>query len=178
MDLTQTIVPRSDQLNADDFVGGPRTFTVERVTAGSAEQPVNVHLVELPGRPYKPSKTMRRVLVAAWGKEGDVYAGRQLTLYRDPSVRFGADEVGGIKISHLSHIDKPLKLALTSTRGKKALNVIEPLVSASPAVPVTAEVVERAGSVEELRALWHGASGEVQALIQARVQALQAVNDA
>src|SRR5690554_6228979 len=108
MDLTESIAPTSDQLNADDLIPGPRTFTVERVSAGSAEQPVDVHLVESPGRAYRPSKSMRRVMVAAWGKEAGAYSGRRLTLYRDPEVTFGRDKVGGVKISHLSHIDKRL----------------------------------------------------------------------
>lgn len=177
MDLTETIAPRSDQINADDLIAGPRTFTIEKVTAGSAEQPVNIHLVEIPGRPYKPSKTMRRVLVQVWGKEADVYAGRQLTLYRDPDVKFGKDAVGGIKISHLSHMEKPWRGALTSTRGKKAVHTVEPLVAATPTPVVTAEQVNAAANVDELRALWSQATPDVQALIQARVAELQAASD-
>ena len=96
MDLTDSIAPKSDQLNAEDLLTGPRTFTIEKVAAGSIEQPVNVHLVEFPGRPYRPSKSMRRLMVAAWGKESSVYAGRRLTLYRNPDIMFGKDKVGGI----------------------------------------------------------------------------------
>src|SRR5688572_1344037 len=86
MDLTKSIEPKSDQLNAEDLLTGPVTVTIERVTEGSAEQPVDVHLVEFPGRPYRPSKSMRRVMVSAWGKEAAVYAGRRMALYRDPEV--------------------------------------------------------------------------------------------
>ena len=127
MDITETIAPRSDQLNAEDLLTGPRTFTVEKVTAGSVEQPVEIHLVEFPGRPFKPSKTVRRILVAAWGPEAANYVGRRMTLYRDASVKFGGMDVGGIRVSHLSHIDKRMSLALTVTRGKRAPFVIEPL---------------------------------------------------
>lgn len=132
MDLTESIAPKSDQLNAEDLLTGPRTFTIEKVSAGSAEQPVNIHLVEFPGRPYRPSKTQRRVMVAAWGKETDVYPGRRLTLYRDPDVKFGGVKVGGIKVSHLSHITKRLSIALTETRGKRAQVTVEPLPDAPP----------------------------------------------
>ena len=132
MDLTESIAPRSDQLNAEDLLTGPRTFTVEKVTEGNAEQPVNVHLVEFPGRPFKPSKTVRRIMVAAWGKDSTAYTGRRMTLYRDPSVRFGGQDVGGIRVSHMSHIDKRLVLALTVTRGKRAPYTVEPLVEAAP----------------------------------------------
>lgn len=133
MDLSESIVPRSDQLNAEDVLSAPRTVTVSDVKAGSAEQPVDIHLVEFPGRPFKPSKTVRRVLVAAWGPDSSVYAGRRMTLYRDPAVRFGGDAVGGIRVSHLSHITKPLTLALTVTRGKRATHVIQPLKEEAPA---------------------------------------------
>jgi hypothetical protein len=135
MDLTETIAPKSDQLNADDLLTGPRTFTIEKVSAGNPEQPVNVHLVELPGRPYRPSKSMRRVMVAAWGKEANAYAGRRLTLYRNPEITFGREKVGGIEISHVSHLPKPMTVALTATRGKKRTFTVEPLIEASHATP-------------------------------------------
>lgn len=137
MDLTNSIAPKSDQLNAEDLIAGPRTFTIAEVRAGSDEQPVNVHLVEFPGRAYRPSKTERRIMVAAWGPESSVYAGRRLTLYRDPEVKFGGDKVGGIKISHLSHIDKRISIALTVTRGRRAPRVVEPLPDSAPTTEVT-----------------------------------------
>lgn len=127
MDITKSTEPKSDQQNFDDYVAGPKTVTVSEVKRGSAEQPVEVHLVEFPGRPFKPSKSMRRVLVAAWGPEASAYVGRQMTLYGDPTVKFGGIAVGGIRISHLSHIDKPLTLALTVKRGSRAPFVVEPL---------------------------------------------------
>lgn len=132
MDLTDSIAPKSDQLNAEDLIGGPLTFTIERVTKGSAEQPVNIHLVERPGRAYRPSKSMRRVFVAAWGKQTDPYAGRRFTVYRDPDVKFGGQPVGGIKISHLSHIEKKMTIWLTETRGVRKPHDVEPLVDAAP----------------------------------------------
>ena len=139
MDLTDSIAPRSDQMNAEDLLTGPRTFTVTEVRKGSsAEQPVSIYLAEFPSdRPFKPSKTVRRLIVSAWGKETDVYPGRRLTLYRDPDVTFGKDKVGGIRVSHMSHIDKRITLALTTTRGKRAPFVVEPLPD-SPAPKSTA----------------------------------------
>lgn len=134
MDLTESIAPKSDQLNAEDLLSGPRTVQVEGVTKGSAEQPVNIHLVEFPGRPFRPSKTVRRILVAAWGPEASAYVGRRMTLYRDPAVRFGGQDVGGIRVSHLSHIEQRLTLALTVTRGKRAPYVVEPLPAGLPRI--------------------------------------------
>lgn len=175
MDISATIVPNSDQLNAEDLLAGERTFTIEKVSKGSSEQPVNIHLAELPGRPYRPSKSMRRILVAAWGKDASAYAGHRLTLYRDPEVTFGRDKVGGIKISHMSGIGKQLSVALTVTRGKRAMHVVDPLPD-SPAAPAgpTAEQVAASTSIDELRGMWQAASPDVQALITARVTELGA----
>lgn len=136
MDISSTIKPKSTQLNADDLLAGPRTFTIESITRGSAEQPVNIYLVESPGRPWKPSKSMRRVLVAAWGADSDAYVGRYVTLYRNPEVKYAGEEVGGIEISHMTGIQKPLKLALTVTRGKKRSHTVQPLTAPEPTFTV------------------------------------------
>ncbi len=150
-DLTNTIVPKSDQLNSDDLIAGPRTFTVTEVRVkATTEQPVDILLAESPGKPFRPSKTVLRILVTAWGKEGDEYIGRRMTLYRDAEVKWAGQEVGGIRVSHLSHIAKPLKLALTETRGKKVPHIVKPLEDAPPA-PSTVNV-DRA-HLEALKAL-------------------------
>lgn len=120
-DLTATIAPKSDQLNADDLIAGPRTITITRVTASpeSPEQPVSVFYEGDGGKPYKPCKSMRRVLVAAWGADASQFGGRSLTLYRDPDVTYGGLKVGGIRISHMSHLECDLTIALTATRARR-----------------------------------------------------------
>jgi hypothetical protein len=174
MDLTASIVPRSDQLNADDLISGPVTITVDRVVEGAAEQPVDIHTVEFPGRAYRPSKSMLRVLVATWGAEGSVYTGRQLTIYRDPEVTFGRDKVGGIKISHLSHIDAPKTLALTVTRGKRAAHTVKPLQIKPPAPSApTPDDVAAETDLAALSAMWK-AHPTLRAQIEARVFDLKA----
>ena len=131
MNLTESIAPRSDQLNADDLMSGPVLVTITEVKKGTPDQPVNVVTDEFgPGRPYKPSKSMRRVMVMAWGAESKEYVGRQLTLFRNPTIRFGKDEVGGIQIASMSGIDAPLTVALTVTRGKRAPFTVQPLADA------------------------------------------------
>ncbi len=148
MDMTASIEPRSDQVNADDLLTGPRTVTIERVTVGAAEQPWDFHLVEIPGRVYRPSKSMLRVIIAAWGSDSEVCAGRRLTLYREPSIRFGKDEVGGIRISHMSHIAGPLKLALTVSRGKRDPFTVQPLADTAPTIPpATPEQIKQIGAL-------------------------------
>jgi hypothetical protein len=151
-DMTDTIIPKSDQLNAEDILTGPVTITIMGVTRGNAEQPVNFVTAEFgPGRPYKPSKTMRRVIVNAWGKDAAAYVGRRIRIYRDPEVRFGPDKVGGIKISHLSHIDKRLEIALTVTRGRRAPFTVDPLPDESP--PATPKAPSPAAIIDAFKAL-------------------------
>ena len=131
MDLTESIAPRSDQLNSDDLVTGPVTVTITEVRAGNPEQPVEVYLAEFPGRPYKPSKSMRRVMVQAWGVEASAYAGHRLTLFRNPEITFGREKVGGIEIAAMSHLPKRLTVSLMVTRGKRKPFSVDPLVEAA-----------------------------------------------
>ena len=118
--LRSTIEPKSDQLNYDDFITGPITVTVKQVIKGpSNDQPVEI-LID-GSRPFRPSKSMRRVLISAWGDKGAEWTGRSMTLYGDPSVKFGGVSVGGIRISHLSDIDSPeISFMLTTARSRRA----------------------------------------------------------
>ena len=61
-DLGKTIAPKSDQLNADDLISGPRTITITNVASGSKDQPINISFEGDNGKPYRPGKSMRRGL--------------------------------------------------------------------------------------------------------------------
>lgn len=158
MDITKTVEPRSDQLNYDDVQAHPMTITVESVKQGPPDQPVELHNVEHPGRPYKPGKSMRRVLIAAWGTDAAKYVGRRIELYGDPTIRFGKDAVGGIRIKALSHITEPLTVPLTVTRGKRAPFTVQPLTEPSgpseEAVVDTLADIAGASSMEALKTAW------------------------
>ena len=128
--LRNTIEPDSTQLNGDDFMAGPETVTVTALKAGPSEQqPINVHLAEY-DRPWRPSKSMRRVMIAIWGERGSDWVGKSLTLYFDRSVKFGGVAVGGIRISHMSGLDGARTLMLTTTRAKRSGYTVQPLVDA------------------------------------------------
>ncbi|QWY79691.1 hypothetical protein PP637_gp63 [Arthrobacter phage Persistence] len=135
-----TAEPRSDQWNADDFTGGPRTFTVAGVKEGAAEQKYDIQL-EGEARAWRPPLTMLRVLIAAWGDDSNVWIGRRVTLYQDPTVKFGRDVLGGIRISHLSHLDKPLQIKVTTTRGKREPVTVQPLKEPAPAPKPAANTI-------------------------------------
>lgn len=144
IDLTPTIVPRSDQLNADDLIGGPRTITVTRVSAmKEPDQPVAIYFEGDGGKPYKPGKSMRRVLVRVWGADGTAYAGRRMTLFRDEAVQFGGQAVGGIRISHMSGIPDAVTMALTVTRANRRPFTVKPLRDERGPSPGKAAPAER-----------------------------------
>lgn len=164
-DMSQVIVPKSDQINADDLIAGPRSFTIEAVEIrAGTEQPVNIHMVG-EDRAWRPCKSMSRVLVAAWGPDANVYIGRSVTLYRDPKVKWGGLEVGGIRVSHLSHIEREMLLQLTATKGKRAPHIVKPLQVRSDYRPAgnaeqdTARAKARAGT-ETFTAWWNSAAGK------------------
>lgn len=157
IDMTATIVPKSDQLNADDLLAGPRTITITGVRAtGEGEQPIAVAFDGDGGKPYKPCKSMRRVMVAVWGPDASQYVGRAMTLYRDPSVTWGGMEVGGIRISNMSHMEAPVVLALTATKKARKPFRIEPLVQTTRedrAKAVAATLIARFDAAEDGPAL-------------------------
>jgi hypothetical protein len=132
IDLRGTIKPKSDQLNADDFIGGPVTIRITGVSVSEGEQPVSISFEGDGNKPFKPGKSMRRVLVNLWGPDGAAYVGRSLTLYRDEQVVFGGVEVGGIRISHMSHLQRETTMALTATKAKRKPFTVRPLVVEKP----------------------------------------------
>jgi len=182
-DLRATIVPKSDQLNAEQLLGGPMTITVSDVRIGSGDdQPVTIHYHDDGGRPYKPCKTMRKVLILAWGHDGRQWVGKSMQLYNDPAVKFGGMDVGGIRISHLSHIPKKIAVSLTATKGKKAPHVIQVLESTAPALAEVLAAIEGAGNraqMDAAKALASQLTGaddiaQAQTAYRARVEAIKA----
>lgn len=133
-DLRTTIIAKSDQLNADDLIGRTMTIKITGVSLKVEEQPVSISFEGDNGKPFKPGKSMRRVLVHAWGPDGSQYVGRSLTLYRDDKVQFGGLAVGGIRISHMSDIKASMTMALTVTRANKKPFTVQPLKIALPQV--------------------------------------------
>lgn len=172
MDVSTTITPRSDQLNSDHLIGGPQTVTIVEDRPGTAEQPVELVLAEYgPKQPYKPGLSMRRVLVALWGKDSTAYVGRRLTLYRDESIQFGGQPAPGIRISHASDIDKAIVIRLTATRGQRKPFKVEPLKDA----PQRDWLTELANAGNDLAAI--GALGQAATQAGAPADVVQQIRD-
>ena len=175
MDITDALAPTSDQLDAVELVN-PRTFTIDTGSSlGKREGKIvaEIRLADFP-RVWRPSKGMLDVLAACWGTDGKLWVGHRVTVYNDPEVMFGRDKVGGIRISHLSHIDKARSVTIrASGAGRKQLWHVEPLAEATPApTEPTAEMVAASTDADALRAMWQASGVERRAQIEARVTEL------
>lgn len=135
-DMRAVIVPKSDQLNSDDLLSGPITIKITGVaiTPGT-EQPVSVSFEGDGGKPWRPCKSMARVMVHCWGPDANEYTGRSLRLYRDPKVLWAGLAVGGIRISHMSDIDRAVTMALTESKKNRKPFTVLPLVEEKAAPP-------------------------------------------
>lgn len=160
-DISDTLAPKSEQLDNIDLRGGPpRIFTVTKVDVRpGAEQPVSVHLAEFP-RPWKPSKNMRRVLAHCWGRESDNWPGKHVELFSDERVKFGNETPGGTRISRISGIDSTQQVPVLVTQGKAGFYKVDPLPESDI-------------KVAALRAEWQGADPERRKAIEAEVATLQ-----
>ena len=135
VDISQYTYSKGTQTNADDLVAAPRTVVVtDVVLTGDEKQPLAVRYEGDEGKPFLPCLTMRKMIAAIWGKESDAWIGQSLTLFRDPSIKFGPDTPGGVRISHMSGIDKTISVQLLEKRGKRRTYTIVPLVVEKAAV--------------------------------------------
>ena len=153
IDMTKAIEPKSDQLNFDDLIGG-RTLTIkitEVKVSLSGEQRVSINFEGDNGKPYKPCKSMCRVLVNSWGNDSSKYVGKSLTLFGDPTVTWAGVNVGGIRISHMSHINESITMALTSSKSKRKPFTVKPLKveQAKPAKPADPELIKKGNKASD-----------------------------
>jgi hypothetical protein len=194
-DIRKHTAPKSDQLNAEDFIGGPRTFTIARVRdVGGTEQPVEIDLDESK-RPWKPCKTTMRVMAHGWGPRTGTWRGRQVTLYRDPTVTWGGAEIGGIRVSAMSDLDGDARdrgfiLALAKSKKAKAQIEVRPIkrqdqpaqttppktdepAAASPDLLAKAELAAQQGTVT-LEGWWRSCTKEERLSLQRELEGLKA----
>lgn len=174
MDVTKAIEPKSDQLNADDLLTGPRTIRIRevKVQAGQ-EQPVWIYFDGDNNKPWKSSKTGTRTLAAIWGPDASKWVGLHCTIYCDPEVTWGGMKVGGIRVSHMEGLTSARTLMLTKTRGKKGATVIKPLEVKSVETPkpidrdrLRAQMESVADDKQAKGKWWRGLTEEEQAVVR------------
>ena len=121
------IKKNTDQLNYEDFLGGiTRLVTIAAVKRGTKEAQYDI-AIEGDDRYWRPPATVLKQLVLAYGDNAEDWVGKSAMLFGDPDVKMAGKKVGGIRVSHLSHIEKPLTASLTITRGQTGVFTVEPL---------------------------------------------------
>lgn len=143
IDFTDTIIAKSDQLNAGDVVG-EMTITITGGTKKEGDQPVHIRYEGDNGKPWKPCKSMRRLLAQAWGSKVDI-SGRKITLICDPTVTWGGQEVGGIRVKALSHIKKPMSIPLRISKTKVVTYKVQAIAMGDAPAPATAQTLKPDG---------------------------------
>lgn len=171
VDLSSTIKPKSDQLNADDLIAGPLEIIITDVTSRAGDQPIAISFEGDGGKPYLPCKSMRRVLVQVWGNDGKSFIGKSLTLIRDPKVTWGGAEVGGIRISHMSDIKDKIVLSLTANKSSRKPYTVLPMAKQINILS-EAENVAKLGT-DELKAWFSKLSVENKAKVKPELDRLK-----
>jgi len=184
VDVTKYTYSKGNQLNADDIVSAPITVQVAAVEeTNDAQQPLAIRYDGDNGKPFLPCLTMRKLIAALWGAESDDWVGKSLTLYRDPSIKFGPDTPGGVRISHMSGIEKTVSVQLLEKRGKRRQYTIVPLEVKPPAPTPTTNHTElfkdardnAEGGAEIMRKWWATKSKDEQAALKTILPELQEI---
>jgi len=175
MDLSQTIIPKSDQLNADDLIAGPRTIRITRVEVRTGEQPVSIFFEGDNGKSWKPCKSMIRALVHLWGVDSRHYVGRALTIALDPTVIWAGKPVGGIRITHMSDIGAgSATIALTEKKGSRKPFTIKELATFSAELAT----LKKAANLAELKAAWELLSKDARTFLKSDLDGLKSTIEA
>lgn len=124
--FASTTIAKSDQVNAVDLIGSPLVCRITEIRqTGDEKQPTAIYVDAHP-QPWKPSKTFRRVLLACWEGDPSDWIGRTVVLWCDPTILWGGEKVGGVAISHLSHIDGEKTFKMNESRNKKKIITVKP----------------------------------------------------
>ena len=142
-DMTMTIIAKSDQINAADLIGNPRTVTIRevRIKAGD-DQPVTI-MIEGDKKAFRPCKGVRRLLVRVWGPDASKYIGQSLTLFCDPSVTWAGKEEGGIRVSHMTGLKSKIVEFMRTSRAATKPYEILPLIAEVRDLPKQRQTAEQ-----------------------------------
>lgn len=151
--LAAACAPKSDQLNADDLMFAPMAVKIVKVKPGNKEQPIVIELAD--GlRPYKPCKSMIRILRAHFGDNAQDWINQQLILFRDPDAEYGGVKMGGIRISHATGLTAPKTFVITTRRGRRSEYTLLPFPTVAPADKAYIDdVLAEIAAAESLEAL-------------------------
>ena len=161
--IKDLIIPKSDQLNADQLLTGKMVIKITAVKKVSDAQPLIIHYEGEDGRPFKPCKTARRQIAICWGETLSDYVGKSLELYNEPTVRWAGKEVGGIRICGASDISgSAQKQVLSEARQLRKEYMVRNL-GASEKPTDHAASIRACKTLDELVAAWNAIPKEQMA---------------
>lgn len=136
IDISDTLLANSNQLNAADIMGGD--VTVQIISAHRHVDEKQPFSLRVTGgfKPWYPCKTVRRILAEVWGADASKYVGRWVRLYREPTVVYAGEEVGGIRVNGLSDIPGNVKISLKERKvGKPSVYHISRIAPQAMSLP-------------------------------------------
>jgi len=152
-DISKALQAKSDQLNADDLIGREMHVKITGVNYDEdrKQQKLWIYYDQDPEqkKPWKPCKSMLRILAYIWTTDAEKYVGRELLLYRDESVKYAGEEVGGIRVKAASHISSAQTIRVALTKHSKKAHYIDKLET-KPSVEERAETA-KSMAIQEIR---------------------------
>lgn len=147
--LLEAAAPKSDQLNACDFLVSTKTYVIRDVVVKKdGEQRVSVFF-EGCKLPWKPCKSMLRVMMVVWNSyDSKDFIGRKLTLFNDETVMWAGIAVGGIRISHMSGLSSERTLSLRTTKKTCGTYTVKPLIDTGEAETAKVDIKVQAPKTE------------------------------
>ena len=135
-EVDEWLKPKSDQLNADDLIGGKRVIRIRKVKiTKTGKQDGTIWFDGDDNKPWKPCVTMGRIMRGAWGLPEN-WIGKYVEIYRDPEAIYAGKKVGGIRISGLSDIDSDYETSVTVSRSvRNTVRIKKITVAAQPEIP-------------------------------------------
>jgi hypothetical protein len=144
-DVDAWLAPKSDQLNADDLIGGSRIIRIRKVKiTKTGKQDGTIWFEGDNDKPWKPCKTMGRVLRGAYGLPEN-WIGKYVELWRDPEAIYAGKKVGGIRIKGLSDIKADYETTVTISKSVRDTVKIRKLVIRPQREDKTIEVLTAEG---------------------------------
>jgi len=145
IDVSDACIAKSDQLNAADLLGCPVIVEIcsVRSSTGQADKEKQPYEVVISGglKPWRPCKTMLRLLSFLWGRDASRWVGHWVRLWDDEAVTFGKASTGGIRISG-ADIPEQVTVTLPTGRQKYTTFIIDPI---QPQVPTLEAILSAAG---------------------------------
>jgi len=132
VDISQMLEAKSDELVADDLMGGDRVLLITRVDLNGADaKKFRLHYAGDNGKPWRPCKGMCRVLAHGWrSNNAATYVGRSVKVFRYADAIYGGKKVGGVRVKGMSHIAAPFSIPVKESRTLIKEYKIEALASA------------------------------------------------